>query len=942
MWFWTGLGKLLLLCFGFEAVSSSLFSCSNDPLELTFLFDLTPSDTAVFELQKERVRDVIRHLETSAPTRSKTFSLIAFHRRPVSFLELADRASEETNRFLGELASLQSSSQFRNETSVARALEAAAKQYARDGKPGAQRLAFLVHDGVNTDLVSDTLEAVKEIREMNVTIFALSAGARPNGFALEGYTGKRSRVYSHDRDASNFEEALDLAIAACPLQYPQSLIEHILQTRRFATRAMDAPRKRMRKFAPEQECSGDKVDIQIVLDTSGSVHAAFDEERAFALDLIKRFDKKAFEKRIQVSVIRFSSDAQIVVPFSIGQSKAEILKSIQSIPFTGDLTKIATAVELGIENLERHQRNRAQQLFILISDGHGQEFWNVVQETGKKLQQAEWEVFSVTASRDYNLEELKLYAGEDARVFIGPKSASFLSIVGNFIDRCIAKDQVEGSGEVEALTTEETLTVEANCDLDVVLVVDRSQSVESDYQKELKTAQDVVALASNSAFNEGKVRVGVTSFANEGQVELGLSKNTRENVTETIGEIFHTGGTTSAVRGVNQALKFLIPNRRKTAKLLFLLISDGHSQDFWRDLVATSEEVLSLPNSLFLAATNSEHYSLSELATWTSDVKNVYHSRQIPHFLERIRDEMRKCGASSRKADQLIAKVSSLKEKVKPKDIIEVEGSGEGSGEEVEGSGQGKDIITADDVIESSTNVTEDAPLSDDGHKEKTRGIDGNLSDKETKTLTKSSFDGKGPCKVDLMFVIDISTSVEEEFEAQRQFTIDLVKRLPKEDFESRIHVGVITFNHWTKVVQPMDKLSSRHVQAYCNLGQSILSLLSNITNEGGATAVAQGMSLAAQEVQRTRRSDARQMIVLVSDGNSKDLWRDVISTSRQVKALAADVYAITVHRNYLFSELEMYATNIGYVYVNGRIEQFLDQTERALRRCVGPNLQKQ
>lgn len=52
-----------------------------------------------------------------------------------------------------------------------------------------------------------------------------------------------------------------------------------------------------------------------------------------------------------------------------------------------------------------------------------------------------------------------------------------------------------------------------DCEFDVVLVVDRSQSVDEDYQKELKTAGQVIEIAPKKDYDEGKIRVGVTSFA---------------------------------------------------------------------------------------------------------------------------------------------------------------------------------------------------------------------------------------------------------------------------------------------------------------------------------------------------------------------------------------------------------------------------------------------
>lgn len=61
------------------------------------------------------------------------------------------------------------------------------------------------------------------------------------------------------------------------------------------------------------------------------------------------------------------------------------------------------------------------QVFILITDGYGQEFWHVVQMAGKKLQNADAEVYAVSTSRDYNLAELTLYTGDANRVYVGPQ-----------------------------------------------------------------------------------------------------------------------------------------------------------------------------------------------------------------------------------------------------------------------------------------------------------------------------------------------------------------------------------------------------------------------------------------------------------------------------------------------------------------------------------------
>lgn len=45
-------------------------------------------------------------------------------------------------------------------------------------------------------------------------------------------------------------------------------------------------------------------------------------------------------------------------------------------------------------------------------------------------------------------------------------------------------------------------------------------------------------------------------------------------------------------------------------------------------------------------------------------------------------------------------------------------------------------------------------------------------------------------------------------------------------------------------------------------------------------------------------------MVVLVSDGNSQDLWDDVIHTSNRLRTTGADVYAVTVSKQYMFKSV--------------------------------------
>ncbi|KHJ77886.1 hypothetical protein OESDEN_22494 [Oesophagostomum dentatum] len=110
-----------------------------------------------------------------------------------------------------------------------------------------------------------------------------------------------------------------------------------------------------------------------------------------------------------------------MLPFLRGRSVDEIKDTVKEVKFTGQNTRIASAVEIALDEMERARRPDARQIFVLISDGHGQEYWNVVQATGKRLQDAKAELFAVSASRDYNEAELLIYVGDKSRVFVGTK-----------------------------------------------------------------------------------------------------------------------------------------------------------------------------------------------------------------------------------------------------------------------------------------------------------------------------------------------------------------------------------------------------------------------------------------------------------------------------------------------------------------------------------------
>ncbi|KAK6047182.1 von Willebrand factor type A domain protein [Cooperia oncophora] len=268
------------------------------------------------------------------------------------------------------------------------------------------------------------------VEKLGAVIFAVTGSSRPNAFALLGYAGARDRLFVAAADRSNFQEAMDEALGVC--EPTSSVVTPTSKNRRIhgvrATRA----KEQKNLFIAGQKCGFEKVDLTLVLDTSGSVFRVFEDQREIALNILDEIPMGAYSDAVQVSVTRFAAGADVILPFLKGRALSEIKDAVKEVKFTGQNTRIASAVEIALDEMERAKRPDARQVFVLISDGHGQEYWNVVQATGKRLQkkfrlspfrkqELSCSQDAVSASQDYNEAELLIYVGDKSRVFVGEK-----------------------------------------------------------------------------------------------------------------------------------------------------------------------------------------------------------------------------------------------------------------------------------------------------------------------------------------------------------------------------------------------------------------------------------------------------------------------------------------------------------------------------------------
>ncbi|VDO41140.1 unnamed protein product [Haemonchus placei] len=335
-----------------------------------------------------------------------------------------------------------------------------------------RQIIILAHDGVNTDLVAETLEAVSNVEKLGAVIFAVTGNTRANAFALLGYAGSRDRLFVSAADRAIFQDSLDETLGVC-----ESITSAVTTTSKNLRRRVHGVRGRRAKaeknvFVPGQKCGFDKVDLTLVLDTSGSVFRVFEDQREIALNILDEIPVEAFSDAVQVSVTRFAAGADVILPFLKGRGVSEIKDAIKEVKFTGQNTRIAGAVEIALDEMERARRRDARQ-------------------------ETKAELFAVSASQDYNEAELLIYIGDGSR----------------------------GS---------------SSCEVDLILIIDRSESVEGDFKKEIEDAK----------------------------LELALGRYQRKEIAKALEGIVHTGGTTSSVEGARLAMQvpifFLMYTRKRS------------------------------------------------------------------------------------------------------------------------------------------------------------------------------------------------------------------------------------------------------------------------------------------------------------------------------------------------------------------------------------------
>jgi hypothetical protein len=85
------------------------------------------------------------------------------------------------------------------------------------------------------------------------------------------------------------------------------------------------------------------------------------------------------------------------------------------------------------------------------------------------------------------------------------------------------------------------------------------------------------------------------------------------------------------------------------------------------------------------------------------------------------------------------------------------------------------------------------------------------------------------------------------------------------------------------------------------------------------------GIDRAVLEITAHRRPLARLVVLLITDGHSREKFEEIELAAVRLHATAADIYVVTMSKQPMTAELKEYAGSDGHVFINGRekVEQF-------------------
>ncbi|XP_076107810.1 matrilin-1-like [Mytilus galloprovincialis] len=216
-------------------------------------------------------------------------------------------------------------------------------------RTGVPQIAVIITDGKATD--PDAFEkVVQQLQRTNYIVFAIGVGPERDSDELSKIASDASHIFEVE-DVDSLEAIRkELLIEICDIQ--------------------DRPSPP----SPVEECKGAQGDLIFVADSSRSIgHAAFDQLKEFAMEVVKRFTISPHDMR--VGFIVFGNDTDFEFKLNTYRDQDEVIKAISKVQYLQGMQLTYTdkaltlLVRTGFTNQNGGRGGKIPKIAVVITDG---------------------------------------------------------------------------------------------------------------------------------------------------------------------------------------------------------------------------------------------------------------------------------------------------------------------------------------------------------------------------------------------------------------------------------------------------------------------------------------------------------------------------------------------------------------------------------------------
>ncbi|GMT01515.1 hypothetical protein PENTCL1PPCAC_23689, partial [Pristionchus entomophagus] len=697
---------------------------------------------------------------------------------------------------------------------------------------------------------------------------------------------------------------------------------------------------RVRGILGEQH---NQVDAVFVVDISNGNRDAFISQLLRARETMRyiaqlpnctsRFGLVAFH-RTAVSIISLDSEVAGNV-----DKYAEVLLTLRPRQNARANLTVGIKAAHSAFNSSSHDDDRRRIVFLL-HDGEAEDNVEGVVDILNEARQSHITVMVIASSQSTHTNSLLgLVDGEKSRLYKkGADRLPFNKTIRKIATaglRRLTSIHRKRPSLISKLFASNTLSLDkgGNCtrEIDLIIVLDTSGSVYHFFEEQRALAEDLVKRLGDPR----GLRIGLVRFSARPTVAVALDAPlNKEEVLERVHLTSFTGGATRISLAMEQAMDELRRVGRQGVQQYLVLLSDGHGQETWREASRVGERVTA-SGIIAYAASTSNDFNLDELALYVAERERIYTRARQPSFVADIVGPINEClqsnGVEPVTKTSPLSRTSTESSRTFPTAPLKTLKATTPFQNEIFVSATPK-TMERDDLDEDD--------FSNDGSGETAPNTKVAQNTRIPSDLVAvAAVEDVQPVQQQLLQTTTRSTTPTTRQVVPSTFILPAHRTQPEAAlhiFESTLETsgrsaiggvrfGVISF----AANATIDR------QLSLGAGPEVMGTIRGIKHTGGTTSVVSAMRAAMAEASK-RRVDSSLLVLLISDGHSKDHWEDITRIAARLhNGQNVQVFALTVSDHFSREELKAWAKHDANIFTSHNQAAWLNRVKTELLSCA-------